>query len=77
MDSSSVQALNIAEVESLLNKSSKHDGARSFFNHICVDFYRSIQSQLPKRDNLHIKYKKPAPKLSVIRKFYCVYALLP
>ena len=28
-------------------------------------------SQLPKRDNLHIKDKRPAPNLSVIRKFYC------
>ena len=29
--------------------------------------------QLPKRDNLHIKDKRPAPNLSVIRKFYCLY----
>ena len=32
-------------------------------------------SQLPKRDNLHIKDKRPAPNLSVIRKFY-ICALL-
>ena len=31
----------------------------------------SYGSQLPKRDNLHIKDKRPAPNLSVIRKFYC------
>ena len=27
-------------------------------------------SQLPKRDNFHIRDKRPAPNLSVIRKFY-------
>ena len=32
-------------------------------------------SQLPKRDNLHIKDKRPAPNLSVIRKFYCIYKI--
>ena len=32
--------------------------------------YGLIFSQLPKRDNLHIKDKRPAPNLSVIRKFY-------
>ena len=32
--------------------------------------YGSNFSQLPKRDNLHIKDKRPAPNLSVIRKFY-------
>ena len=31
--------------------------------------YGSGLSQLPKRDNLHIKDKRPAPNLSVIRKF--------
>ena len=35
--------------------------------------YGSNFFQLPKRDNLHIKDKKPAPNLSVIRKFYCIY----
>ena len=34
--------------------------------------YGSGLSQLPKRDNLHIKDKRPAPNLSVIRKFYCI-----
>ena len=34
--------------------------------------YGSNFSQLPKRDNLHIKDKRPAPNLSVIRKFYCI-----
>ena len=33
--------------------------------------YGSNFSQLPKRDNLYIKDKRPAPNLSVIRKFYC------
>ena len=36
--------------------------------------YESNLSQLPKRDNLHIKDKRPAPNLSVIRKFYCINA---
>ena len=34
--------------------------------------YGSGLSQLPKRDNLHIKDKRPAPNLSVIQKFYCI-----
>ena len=34
--------------------------------------YGSNFSQLPKRDNLHIKDKRPAPNLSVIWKFYCI-----
>ena len=72
IDYSSVQALNIKEVDSLLNKWSKHHGVRYFFHPIYVDFYGSIWSQLPKRDNLHIEDKKPAPNLSVIQKFYCI-----
>ena len=28
-------------------------------------------SQLPKRDDLHIRDKRPAPNLSAIRKFCC------
>ena len=35
--------------------------------------YRSGLSQLPKRDNLHIKDKRSAPNLSLIQKFYCNY----
>ena len=37
--------------------------------------YGSNFSQLPKRDNLHIKDKTLAPNLSVIRKFYCITEL--
>ena len=33
-------------------------------------------SQLPKRDNLHIKDKRPAPNLSVIQMFYCIPLLI-
>ena len=29
-------------------------------------------SQLPKRDNFHIKDKRSAPNLSVIQKLYCI-----
>ena len=35
--------------------------------------YGSDLSQLPKRDNLHIKDKRPAPNFPVIRKFYILY----
>ena len=38
--------------------------------------YGSGLSQLPKRDNLHIKDKRPAPNLSVIRKFYHIIIIM-
>ena len=39
--------------------------------------YGSNISQLPKRDNLHIKDKRPAPNLSVIRKLYIyIYCII-
>ena len=34
--------------------------------------YGSGLSQLTKRDNLHIKDKRPAPNLSIIQEFYCI-----
>ena len=33
--------------------------------------YGSPRSELPKKDNLHIKDKLPVPNLSFIRKFHC------
>ena len=37
--------------------------------------YGSGLSQLLKRDNLHIKDKRPAPNLSIIQKFYFIYII--
>ena len=37
--------------------------------------YGSNFSQLPKRDNLHIKDKRPAPNFAIIRKLYCIVCI--
>ena len=40
--------------------------------HALTVTYGSQRSELPKKDNLHIKDKSPAPNLSSIQKFHCI-----